>query len=198
MDYVVYKIATGEITSAGSGPDDYEPHLRDGEAFLPIKASPNRNYLIDNTLFEYTDSEIAQKSKAGLDGRFMWKMPERVLIDNRSLEDAKVDQWTKVKAARNLADAQGFTWDGSTFDSDLTSQSRIAGAVQLAMMSPAFEIEWTLKDNTMRTLDATEMMQVGAALGVHVSTLFAQGATLRQAILNATTVEEVLAVNWPG
>ena len=198
MDYTVYKTATGEITSTCSAPEGYEPPLLAGEASLPIKANASLNYFIGTTLYEYTESELTERLKLGLDGKYAWKMPERVLVDNRSLDDVKSDQRAKVKAARDLAEAQGFVWDGSIFDSDLTSQSRIAGAVQLAMMSPAFEIEWILKDNTMRTLNAAEMMQVGAALGTHVSTLFAQGAALRQEILNATTAEAALAVNWPS
>jgi hypothetical protein len=96
-----------------------------------------------------------------------------------------------MKASRTLAEHGGFTWDGSVFDSDPTSQNRITGAVTLAMLSPAFAIDWTLADNTVRTLSQTDMMQVGAALGVHVGTQFAKAQAFRTLIYAASTVAEL-------
>ncbi|OIP19571.1 MAG: hypothetical protein AUK51_01155 [Comamonadaceae bacterium CG2_30_59_20] len=90
----------------------------------------------------------------------------------------------------------GFTWDGSTFYSDATSQNRITGAVTLAQLSSAFTIDWTLADNTVRNLGQMDMFQVGAALGVHVQTQFAKGQALRAQIDAATTQAEVEAVVW--
>jgi len=116
--------------------------------------------------------------------------------DPRTLADLKATQWTLIKQARTNAEYAGFTWDGSAFDSDAISQNRITGAVSLAMMSPEFTIGWTLFDNTVRTLNQTDMLQVGAALGTHVATQFAKGVILREQINAATTPEEVAAVVW--
>lgn len=116
--------------------------------------------------------------------------------DPRTLQDLKDAQWRQIKQARSQAEYAGFTWDGSTFDSDATSQNRITGAVTLAQMSPDFTIGWVLKDNTVRTLNQTEMLQVGATLGQHVATIFAKAAGLRVLIEAATTQAEVEAVGW--
>lgn len=117
-------------------------------------------------------------------------------VDPRVLSDFKAVQWAKIKKARSAAEYAGFTWGGSTFDSDATSQNRITGAVTLAMLSPAFEIDWVLADNTTRLLDQSGMAQVGGALGVHVATQFSKGVMLRAQIEAATTREEVEAVVW--
>lgn len=116
--------------------------------------------------------------------------------DPRTLQDFKETQWATIKQARTSAEYAGFTWDGSTFDSDAISQNRITGAVTLAMLSPAFVIDWILADNTTRLLDQTSMAQVGAALGTHVATQFTKGVMLRAAIEAATTQAEVEAVVW--
>jgi len=73
--------------------------------------------------------------------------------DPRTLADLKAAQWELIKQARSQAEYAGFTWDGSTFDSDALSQNRITGAVTLAQMSPTFVINWILADNTTRTLN---------------------------------------------
>lgn len=116
--------------------------------------------------------------------------------DPRTLEQVQTMVWEGMKTLRSQKEAAGFTWDGSVFDSDQISQSRIMGAVQLAGMNPAFEIPWTLEDNTVRVLSASDMQAVGAALGSHVATIFARAQELRAEIYAATTIAAVEAVTW--
>jgi hypothetical protein len=116
--------------------------------------------------------------------------------DPRTLADFKEAQWSTIKQARTSAEYAGFTWDGSTFDSDAISQNRITGAVTLAQMSPEFTIGWVLANNSLRTLNQMDMLQVGGALGQHVAAIFAKAAGLRAQIEAATTREAVEAVVW--
>jgi hypothetical protein len=116
--------------------------------------------------------------------------------DPRTLADHKAAQWELIKQARSQAEYAGFTWDGSTFDSDALSQNRITGAVTLAQMSPTFVINWILADNTTRLLDQSQMAQVGAALGAHVAAQFERGVTRRAQIEAATTAEQVAGIVW--
>ena len=116
--------------------------------------------------------------------------------DPRTLADLKAAQWELIKQARSNAEYAGFTWDGSVFDSDAISQNRITGAVTLAQLSPGFTIDWTLADNTVRTLNQADMIAVGVALGQHVQTQFTKAQALRVAIEAATTPEDVAAVVW--
>lgn len=120
-------------------------------------------------------------------------------VDPRTLEDLKVQQWLTIKAARDEAEFGGFAWDGSVFDSDPQSQSRIQGGVQLATMAAEqpFSIDWTLADNTVRTLSAPDMIAVGVALGAHVQGVHATARALRAQIEAATTAAEVEAISWP-
>jgi len=116
--------------------------------------------------------------------------------DPRTLADFKEAQWSTIKQARSAAEYAGFTWDGSTFDSDAISQNRITGAVTLAQMSPTFVINWILADNTTRTLNQADMIAVGVALGQHVQTQFTKAQALRLQIETASTPEQVAAVVW--
>lgn len=107
--------------------------------------------------------------------------------------------WALIKQQREAREYGGFDWDGSRFDSDPESQRRIQGAVQLAVMASengqTFEITWVLADNTTRVLTGDDMVAVGAALGAHVSAVFAQGVDLRQQIAVAADPESIV---WPA
>lgn len=115
---------------------------------------------------------------------------------------AKADKWTQLKTTRDQKESGGFTWDTSAFDSDPMSQIRIQGGVSLAQMALAnnqpFSIDWTLQNNTVRTLNATEMIGVGLALASHVTNLHGIGRILKQQVDAASTLQEVEAVQWPG
>lgn len=106
--------------------------------------------------------------------------------DDVTPEMQKKRQWASVKAARDRMEHGGFTWGESVFDSDPLSQSRIQGAVILAMQSIStntpFSVDWTLKDNTVRTLSATDLIQVGAALAQHVQTAHVWARARREEI----------------
>lgn len=183
--YSKYEKSTGRIIGGGDSdnPLQYETedvgvvvgvlyefgYLESG-VFFPMPASPSQNHT------------------------FNWKLKQ--WEDARSLQEVKDAKWEFIKLARSNAEYSGFTWDGSTFDSDATSQSRITGAVTLAMLNPSFSIDWVLADNSVRTLSNVDMVQVGMALGKHVATQFVKGAALRARIESAATISEVESVTW--
>jgi len=129
---------------------------------------------------------------------YFWNTETATWDDLRSLDFFRARKWDEIKSQRTKAEYAGFTWDGSRFDSDQLSQQRITGAVSLAMLSTEFTIDWTLADNTVRTLSQTSMIQAGVALGTHVATQFAIGVALRNQIYAATTTAEVEAIAWPA
>jgi hypothetical protein len=130
-----------------------------------------------------------------------WDEEAERWVSQPTLAAIKVARWAAIKAARDAAEFGGFAWDGSSFDSDGQSQSRIMGATQLATLAAAaeqpFAIDWTLQDNTVRTLSGAEMIAVGMALGTHVATQHGIGRAVRAAIEEATTAEELEAIEWP-
>ena len=128
---------------------------------------------------------------------WVWDDDTLKWVDGRTLDDLKAAKWEEIKAARSNAEYGGFSWDGSEFDSDAASQQKIMGASQLAGLDPDnFLVDWTLKDNTVRTLNAADMNAVGAALGQHVNSQYVKARNLRQQIESATTKAEVEAIAW--
>ena len=129
-----------------------------------------------------------------------WRPAARAWVDPRTLEDLRIETWARIKAERERIEFGGFAWDGSRFDSDEISQSRIQGTVMLAQLATAagsrFSITWTLADNVRRRMTAGDMIAVGVAMGEHIQSAHDRASTLRELINAATTAEQLEAITW--
>lgn len=187
--FTLYDPQTGRITGSFTADEEsVDANTPEGMQRLPGRFGYRDGYIAEGAFVIFAERPSPEHQ---------WDWATHAWVDPRSLDDLKAERWAVIKAARDTAEFGGFTWDGSVFDSDLTSQSRIQGAVQLAGLDPTgFSVVWTLADNTARTLNAAQMQQVGAALGVHVNTQHVKARTLRAEIDAATTAAEVAAVEW--
>jgi Domain of unknown function (DUF4376) len=103
----------------------------------------------------------------------------------------------ELKAARDVAQSSGFTWSGSPFDSDPVSQLRISLAVQQAASDgAAFSVNWTLADDTTRTLSATDVVALASKLSKFLNNQQSTYRTLKAAVKAATTAAQVDAIVW--
>lgn len=176
------------------------------EAYEHINPGPGRQVIPDveppqsqATYSRYVDGVVVDTGQPILPPAkgLTWDDQAAQWVDARTLSQLKEAKWEDMKSARSTAEYGGFAWDGSTFDSDAASQQRIIGASQLASLNPSvFEIDWTLADNTVRTLNAAEMNAVGMALGQHVNAQYVHARVLRQQIEDAATPAEVAAIAW--
>jgi len=195
-NYIVFDSSTGEVLRAGHCQDS-DLALQDPNGnVLESDADESTGFVQDGQVVLYTGEQAAAKAAVpAYPAR--WSNETFAWQDLRDLDAIKRDQWSKVKAARDAAIRGSFTWDGSVFDSNETSQRQIQGAVQLAQLAgTGFSIDWTLQDNSVRTLTSTEMIQVGIALGTWVQTNFTKGISLREQINAATDAASVQAVTW--
>lgn len=200
--YVLAVEATGEIVRTVSCvAEQVAVQAQAGEVLLPSgDATPNTHYVDDGAVVAYT--EVQREAKAARPTHpAEWSNTAMAWVDLRDLDAVKADKWTELKAARDVAEFGGFAWDGSTFDSDAISQSRIQGAAQLATLamlaSEGFSIDWTCADNSVRTLSGADMIAVGTAMGTHIGTVHAIGRTLRAAIDAAELVDDLEEITWP-
>lgn len=132
----------------------------------------------------------------------VWDSQTKSWVDPRTLDDMKAAQWTALKAERERREYGTFTWDGDTFDCDRDSTAKIMGAVQTAMLAAQdnqpFSKDWTLADNTERTLSGADMIGAGLALSAQISAIYDTARALHAQIDAATTAQEVLAITWPA
>ncbi|ENU98467.1 DUF4376 domain-containing protein [Acinetobacter variabilis] len=111
-------------------------------------------------------------------------------IDPRTLDEIKAQKWAEIKSGRDLLEFGGFEFEGSAYDSDQVSQSRIMGAAVAGV-----DQTWTLADNSTVELSASQLQQLYAALQAHIASVHERGRIARQLIYEAETKEQVEAVN---
>jgi hypothetical protein len=186
----IFNRVSGEITRWGDFDDnDSVITAAPGEDFV-IGIFDGHRYFVD------TQTNKARLIPSPPSPHHTFSYATKQWEDPRTLADLKAAQWNLIKQARSAAEYAGFAWDRSVFDSDAISQQRITGAVTLAQLSPGFTIDWTLADNSVRTLNQADMIAVGVALGVHVQAQFSKAQGLRLQIEAASTPEQVAAVVW--
>lgn len=189
---LIYDLTTGAVlqTVAGGSEADIAAAVGPGQgyAIAQHRETDETHYVKNGTLMAYPPKP---------EGLVEWDLQHEAWLDPRTLDELKAAKWDEIKDARTAADATGFTWNGSRFDSDPASQARIQGGVLLATVIGAqFTQDWTLADNTVRTLSQADMVAVGIAMSQHVAALFQRARVLRAQILAASVAAEVAAVQW--
>ena len=110
-------------------------------------------------------------------------------VDLRTLDQIKTQKWAEIKSERDRIEFGGFEFEGNIYDSDQVSQGRILGAASAGLSQV-----WTLADNTTVNLTADQLVQLYQALQIHIAIAHERGRTAREAIMSATTKEDVEAV----
>lgn len=187
---------TGEIYQTIMVDDECDVHaLFPGKNIVEIQET-----LVDVNKFFFNGNSIELKPEAPSPFHKFDYLTQS-WVDPRSLDELKEFQWSLIKEKRMEVEYGGFTWNNHLFDSDLVSQSKIQGAVQLALISASsstpYSVEWTLKDNTVIEMSADDILAAGIALATHLLYCHNLSRLLRENIFNATTREEVLSVSWP-
>ena len=179
----------GEIIQTGScGRNQLEYQEIPGLVLLEGSAVVGKDFISES------GDVVSMPNKPSTHHKFDY--PTKTWVDPRSLEDHKTAQWALIKAARSEAEFGGFTWDGSIFDSDQVSQARIQGAVLLATSDPDFVVDWTLADNTVRSLTADDLIAISQALGEHISLQHSRARDARALLDQATSISEVQSISF--
>jgi hypothetical protein len=187
--------AGGEIIRHGVAPDP-SVHAWAGWV-VEGEGAPATHHVVGSSIVAYTDAQRAAKADrppyaAG------WSNTAFAWIDARPIEQARLDGWFAMKKARDAAIFGGFTWSGSTFDSDEVSQARMLGLFVSSKEAGFVPVGWRLADNSWRTLDAAGAAGLWSALQAHVQGSFERFAAKEAAIGGAVSVADIRAITWEG
>ena len=181
----------GRIVQTGSHPCEIPGWV---DIALPAWASDITHY------FDFGSGTFTEfPPQPSVNHMFDWST--RAWVDPRTLEQLKDSKWEEIKASRELAFDAPLVTPHGTFDSDTRARSNITDAVLMAQaltaMGSPVSIDFTLADNSVVTLNAAQMIEVGLYLGAKVQGAYAVSRALRSAIDAATTSAEVQAIAWP-
>ena len=111
-----------------------------------------------------------------------------------ALPDATARRLAELHAKRDSVINSTFIWNGSEFDSDQVSQTRILGLYTSAVNTPAFfPLDWRLADNSKLPISAVDAVGVWSALQLHIQGAFSTFWAHEAAINALTTVATVQA-----
>lgn len=126
-------------------------------------------------------------------------------VEDRPLDEVKSLAWARIKAEREVrqsglmpyvfpGDVAGHVEMTERAKADLTAQT--TAAVGLIVAGIPGNLIWTSYENITHTLTPAEMLALGLAGGQWVAGIHAESQTIRAQISAATTVAEVVAVQW--
>lgn len=186
--------ADGNITAIVSQPTN-RVGLEVDSDFMAV--SPASHYVRDGALVAYTAEQAASKANTAKRGPARWDNDAMAWFDLRTADQARIDRLRDLQRQRDGVITGGFSWDGSTFDSDDTSQIRLIGLAQAARDADFEPVNWRLADNSWRTLSAADALGVWSALKDHIRNTFAVFAALEADLVVASTLAEIDLIRWP-
>ena len=183
----------------------YICHEESGQITAILKGPQSVIEAPDGLYLEY-DGEEEVKLDWYVSGQDVLPRPEQPSADyvfdygagqwSFDLALAKERKWDFIKAQRDAQEFGSFQWGDYTLDCNEVSQRRIQGAVQLAAIDSGMTLDWTLADNTVQTFNATELQQIGQALGAHVNACHVKARGLRDQINAAESEAELSVISW--
>ena len=174
----------GEILRAIMGNrEQFQVNTKDGEIFIDMCEA-----VVSSSYYSFTEKRFIALSDAP-SPQHVFDYEIKQWVDPRSLDEIKAQKWAEIKSRRDQLEFGGFEFEGNIYDSDQVSQGRIMGAA----MSGVDQV-WTLADNTVADLTASQLQQLYAALQTHTALVHERGRIAREAIMSATTKEDVEAV----
>lgn len=211
MNYLFYDLESGEIKMSGIASESMISGMSapagQGVLFTATDIDPDaaRVDLVTEEVVPYsTDGQIRKRGLRAQTGH-RWDPLAEVWIDERPIEEVRAGVLRALKQERDARINGGFTWDGSTFDSDTDiSQPRILGlfTTHLAGAFPVAGQPWRLADNSWRIVFSEDMPGIWGALQAHLSTCFATFGAHEAAILSLTDFELLQNYNfqtgWPA
>lgn len=113
-------------------------------------------------------------------------------------EDNSVEHRANIIATRRYqAEISGITTNGMALPTDRDSQALVSGAALAAVVDPAYHCQWKTLDGFI-DLQAPQILEMAAAVRLHVQTCFDREAELLDHLEKGTFTEDMLDHGWPA
>ena len=113
------------------------------------------------------------------------------------LEEARAQKMAMIKAARKITEHEGVTVAPfGLLPTDAETQAKLTAVYVKALNDPTYTKNWKVGPTTWVDLNAPTIIAIGDAVEAHVQAQFDKEQVLTNQVVNATTVEEIEALNW--
>ncbi|WP_086254436.1 DUF4376 domain-containing protein [Campylobacter vicugnae] len=109
----------------------------------------------------------------------------------------KLDELSELKATKLLT----LNYEGNEYQIDSDSKINISGKVSQILLATSSgqdtgAINWITKDNKIVSFSKEEFMAFGVAVAAHTESVIFKHDQLRTAVNNATSIDEIKAIEW--
>lgn len=192
--YVIYYTQTGEIVQTISAPLAMaQQNLQPGQALVVGTGNWREHKVVNGVVVPLPAPRVFPYAGAS------WDPTTATFVDLRTLEQARDQTWEEVKRWRAAAIDAHLSTPYGAVDSKESDRKNITDAVMMAQtldaMAQPVAIEFTMADNSVVTMDASMMTNVGLLLGQKTQAAHARARELRAQIATATK-EQLHALTW--
>lgn len=129
-----------------------------------------------------------------IDGKRRFQIQE---VPRPALADIKLQKIEILKQERTKREEAPVEYKEKLWDFDADARARInAAASALEMLDDVDYLTWTSADDTSLNLTAQDLRMIIAIAAIRGDALHTQYRTLRDAVNNCTTEEEINSINW--
>lgn len=192
--YVIYQASNGEIIRTISAPLAMATQNLEAGQALAIGSGNWREHRVENGVVV----SLPQPRVFPYHGA-SWDPTTATFVDLRPLEVARTQAWAKVKEWREAAIDADMPTPYGAVQCRPDDRKNITDAVMMAQtlfsMAQPVAIEFTMADNSVVTMDASMMTNIGLLLGQKTQAAHARARELRAQIATATK-EQLHALTW--
>lgn len=128
-----------------------------------------------------------------------WDAEARRWVSRPTIAAQRAAAWELIKAERGRRLSSTFSCAGRVYQIDRDNVPGAAlDALRAQLASEPWSIDWTLADNSVVTLNSSQMIEMAMAMRQAISDLWAASEQLRSQIEAATTPEQLAAIAWPA
>lgn len=126
---------------------------------------------------------------------------KNIKTSDQLLAELREKKREEINAIRDMKETEGFTFNGTVFQSDQRSVERMAvasnAAISAILTNQPFQLVWRAADNSEHALDANGVLALTVALATHGNQLHETAKQLKSQVDSAATAEDVKGVEWP-
>ncbi|WP_338847891.1 hypothetical protein V8J88_03815 [Massilia sp. W12] len=184
----LYHEATGEFWSEIEIPEtqvEYQRNSVIGWGFI------NTHYVdvITQKLCEYSLEELAQREKVRRTSGLSWKMPDRIIIDLRTINNVRTAAWERIKSDRdNKLHGAVVEYAGESYQWNLY---KLATHAQLATQVDGYTVSWTTADNKQVYLHRQDLINLMSEMSAFEQSLRLKAEGLRAQIMASDDREQL-------
>ena len=144
-DYTQYDPITNVIVGDGNVSEEtLDAYINMGmHAVLDVRLSSRTHYVKDHEPIAYTPEELAAKASAESIPGWVWQMPERRAVDQRTLDATRAAKVAEISQACATSIVAGFTSTAlgaeHTYPAKATDQTNLAGSIIDSLLAGAGE-----------------------------------------------------------